>query len=321
MQNTTLYIIYALLFVVVVMLVEGIYLLVSDTSKDERIANKRMAMLNKSPNEVPVDLLMKKYEGSRFNKALSSFVPNLKRILWAADVKLTVVGFFRLVLLLSIFLAVVFRMGLRLENFVAIPLGIFIGCAFPYLFLRIKAAKRQALFSDQLCPAIDLVCRSLQAGHPAVVALEMVSREMPDPIGTEFGIAMDQTNYGMDRNQALSKIIERFPEPDLRFFVSSLEIQRQTGANLVEILQNLTKVIRDRKGMRKKVKAMSAEGRFTAMIVGALPFAVAMVLAMLNPGYYTENASDPLQIILLVAPAFLYVIGMVWLWRMVNIKI
>lgn len=321
MQNTTLYIIYALIFVVVVMLVEGIYMLISDTAKDERIANKRMAMINNSPDDAPVLLLMQKYEGSRFNKSISSFLPNLKRKLWAADVNLTVLGFFRLTGAIAILLAFILRMGVGLDLFMAIPLAVFLGFALPYVFLSIKASKRQQLFSDQLCPAIDLVCRSLQAGHPAVVALEMVSREMPDPIGTEFGIAMDQTNYGMDRNQALSKIIERFPDADLRFFVSALEIQRSTGANLVEILQNLSKVIRDRKGMRKKVKAMSAEGRFTAMIVGALPFGVAFTLAGLNPGYYSENASDPLQVILLVIPAFLYVIGMIWLWRMVNIKI
>lgn len=321
MQNTTLYIIYALIFVVVLMLVEGIYLLISDTSKDERIANKRMAMINDSPDDAPVLLLMQKYEGSRLNKAIASFLPNLKRKLWAADINLTVIGFFRLVALFSTVLTIIFRFGLGAELWAAILGGMLLGVGAPYAYLSAKASKRQRMFSDQLCPAIDLVCRSLQAGHPAVVALEMVSREMPDPIGTEFGIAMDQTNYGMDRNVALSKIAERFPDADLRFFVSALEIQRSTGANLVEILQNLTKVIRDRKGMRKKVKAMSAEGRFTAMIVGALPFAVATVLAALNPGYYTENAGDPLQTILLVVPSFLYVIGMIWLWRMVNIKI
>lgn len=321
MQNTTLYIVYALLFVVVVMLVEGIYLLVSDTNKDERIANKRMAMINNSPDDAPVLLLMQKIEGSRLNRSIASILPNLKRKLWAADVKLTVLGFFRLTLVLSIALAALFNLVLGFDLIVAIPQAILIGFGAPYSYLTAKAAKRQRIFSDQLCPAIDLVCRSLQAGHPAVVALEMVSREMPDPIGTEFGIAMDQTNYGMDRNVALSKIIDRFPDADLRFFVSALEIQRSTGANLVEILQNLTQVIRNRKGMRKKVKAMSAEGRFTAMIVGGLPFAVAAVLAGLNPGYYTENAGDPLQTILLVVPSILYVIGMTWLWRMVNIKI
>lgn len=321
MQNTTLYIIYALIFVVVVMLVEGLYLLISDTSKNERIANKRMAMMANSPDDAPVLLLMQKYEGNALNKLFASFLPNLKRKLWAADVNLTVLGYFQLTIFIAVLFTVAFKVLAGLPFIAAIPAGLVLGLAGPFLFLSLKAARRQKQFSDQLCPAIDLVCRSLQAGHPAVVALEMVSREMPDPIGTEFGIAMDQTNYGMDRNQALMKVIERFPDPDLRFFVSALEIQRSTGANLVEILQNLTKVIRDRKGMRQKVKAMSAEGRFTAMVVGILPIGLAMVLALLNPGYYTDNGSDPLQIVLLIIPVILYVIGMVWLWRMVNIKI
>ena len=92
MENSTLYIIYALLFVVVVMLVEGIYLLISDSTKDERIANQRMALMNNSPDDAPILLLMQRYEGSRINKKVSSFLPNLKRKLWAADVKLTVLG-------------------------------------------------------------------------------------------------------------------------------------------------------------------------------------------------------------------------------------
>jgi len=272
MQNTSVYIIYALIFVVVVTFVEGLYMLVSDTSKDERIANQRMALINKTEDDAAALLLLKKQEGSSLNRRIASFIPKLNGMLWAANVRLTVTGFIMIVVGISLALTALLTLLLNTSIFLALPIAIIFGSVLPYVFLSIKAARRRRLFSEQLCPAIDLVCRSLQAGHPAVVALEMVSKEMPDPIGTEFGIAMDETNYGLDRNQALSNIAHRFPDPDLRFFVSAMEIQRNTGANLVEILHNLTKVIRDRMGMRKKVKAMSAEGRFTALVVGGMQF-------------------------------------------------
>lgn len=321
MQGNSLYVIYALIFVVVVMLVEGIYLLISDPAKDERIANKRMALINETDDDGVGLLLLSKQNGSALNQRIAKIIPNLNSMLWAANVSLTVSGF--LMISFAVFLAMFFAFTIlgNLSTLLAIPLGLLLGIAIPYLFLSIKASRRRKLFGEQLCPAIDLVCRSLQAGHPAVVALEMVSKEMPDPIGTEFGIAMDQTNYGMDRNVAMSQIAERFPNPDLRFFISALEIQRSTGANLVEILGNLTTVIRNRIGMRKKVKAMSSEGRFTALIVGVLPFAVALILSVMNPGHFTDYATDPLQMIMLGIPAVMYVIGMFWLWRMVNIKI
>lgn len=321
MEGSLIYILYAAIFVGVIMLVEGIYLLFSDPTKDERIANQRMQLINDTDSHTAGLMLIKRAENNSFGNRLSRILPNLNGLLWAANVKLTAVGFIGLVIIIAFILSAMMMVLGNLPFFIAIPIAIVLGVAFPFLFLMFKAAQRRKLFSEQLCPAIDLVCRSLQAGHPAVVALEMVSKEMPDPIGTEFGIAMDQTNYGMDRNDALSEIATRFPDPDLRFFISALEIQRNTGANLVEILQNLTKVIRDRIGMRKKIVAMSAEGRFTAIIVGLLPFVIGFLISVINPTHYTEYGDDPLQIMLLIAPAVLYVLGMTWLWRMVNIKV
>ena len=321
MQNTTLYVIYALIFVVVVMLVEGIYLLISDPTKNERIANRRMELISKTNDETAGIRLLNRQKGGSFNQKISSILPKLDGMLWAANSKLTASGF----VMTMVALVVIVFLALSLTGFMPVfPAMVFalaFGIIVPLFAMSRKAKKRRQKFSEQLCPAIDLVCRSLQAGHPAVVALEMVSREMPDPIGTEFGIAMDQVNFGLDRNVALANVAERFPDPDLRFFNSALEIQRSTGANLVEILSNLSRVIRNRIGMRKKIKAMSAEGRFTALIVGILPFGVAVMIGSLNPGHYLDHANDPMQIIGLVIPAFLYVIGMVWIWRMVNIKI
>jgi tight adherence protein B len=184
-----------------------------------------------------------------------------------------------------------------------------------------KSAKQQRLFGEQLVPAIDLISRGLQAGHPAAVALEMVAREMADPIGTEFGLAIDEINYGLERSVALNNIAKRFPNGDLRFFNSALEVQRETGGNLVGVLNNLSSVIRERRAMRKKVWALSSEGRFTALIVGILPFAMLLVISAINPGYYTENIDDPNFILGMSIPVVFYILGMYTIWKMVNIRI
>ena len=316
-----LYILYAVIFTTVILLVEGLFFMLSSTTKDDQAANQRMKMIHKTGDSTAGILLLRRQTGSRLNQRFAAMVPGLSKTLWAANLRLTTSGFLMLCSMITILLFFLLSFTSAVNNFIILLSSMFLGFFIPYLWIRMKASHRQKLFAEQLCPAIDLVSRGLQAGHPAPVALEMVSREMPDPIGTEFGIAIDEMNYGLDRNIALSNIAQRFPNPDLRFFNSALEVQRETGGNLVEILNNLTSVIRARIGMRKKIKAVSAEGRFSALIVGLLPFILVVTISFLNPPYYTENGSDPLQIIGLSIPAVLYVLGMFWLWRMVNIKI
>jgi tight adherence protein B len=321
MGQNGIYIIYALIFMTVLLVVEGLYFLVSTTTQNEEAANKRMKLINKTGDDHIGITLLQNRANKNQNTGSDSFVEKIQKLLWAANSKLTVSGFFMLTGGIMIALFVIqfflFQNGLILGLLTAIPFGFGV----PYMVIKFKASKQQKLFSEQLVPAIDLVSRGLQAGHPAAVALEMVSKEMPDPIGTEFGLAMDEINYGQDRNVALGNIAQRFPNPDLRFFNSALEVQRETGGNLVEVLNSLSDVIRTRRAMRKKIWALSAEGRFSALIVGALPFVMVLVISLLNPGYYTEYASDPIQMIGLCIPVVLYVIGMYWIWKMIHIEI
>jgi len=321
MGTYTLYIIYALIFMTVLLLVEGVYFLVSTTTKSEQAANKRMKLIDKTGDaHIGITLLENRSKRGR-NSDTDSFIEKIQKMLWAANSKLTASGFFMLCIALTAIIFVIYFVILNTNPLMAIPAALVKGVGIPYVVMRAKAAKQQKLFGEQLCPAIDLVSRGLQAGHPAAVALEMVSKEMPDPIGTEFGLAMDEINYGLDRNIALGNIANRFPNPDLRFFNSALEVQKETGGNLVDVLNSLSDVIRTRRAMRKKVWALSAEGRFSALIVGALPFVMLFIISVLNPGYYTEYATDPVQIIGLIIPAILYIAGMYWIWKMIHIRI
>jgi len=160
------------------------------------------------------------------------------------------------------------------------------GFLMPVFYLKRRRGKKMQTFGKQLPEAIDLITRSLKAGHPVPVAISMVAREMPDPIGTEFGMVADEVTYGSDLVTALTGLYKRVGHPDLPLLVSSVSIQATTGGNLREILDGLSKVIRDRLKMKAKVRAISAEGRMSAIFLTAMPIMLFMVLALLTPNYY-----------------------------------
>lgn len=315
------YIIYALIFIAVILLVEGLYFLISTTTQNEQAANKRMKLIDKTGDAQIGMSLLENRSRRRAGKSSNSMLEKLQKRLWSSGTNLTVAGFFICAILIAM---AIFSYNYFISNnniIFSVALSSVVGLGLPFAFISYKSSKQNKLFGEQLVPAIDLISRGLQAGHPPAVALEMVSREMPDPIGTEFGLAIDEINYGLERNVALNNITNRFPNADLRFFNSALEVQRETGGNLVTVLNNLSNVIRERRAMRKKVWALSSEGRFTALVVGALPFFVFIIMSAANPTYYTEYSDDPAFIIGMIFPAVFYVVGMYMIWKMVNIRI
>jgi tight adherence protein B len=166
---------------------------------------------------------------------------------------------------------------------VVVPLGI----------LRFLRNRRQRKFTDQFAEALDIIIRSLRAGHPVPAALRMVAREMPDPIGTEFGMAEDEITYGLDLNTAMRNMLERVGQEDLPLFVTSVAIQASSGGNLTEILENLTDVIRMRTKMRRKIRALSAEGRISAIILSSVPVLLFVIINWLSPSFYSANWDHP----------------------------
>ena len=143
----------------------------------------------------------------------------------------------------------------------------------------------------------------------------------PDPIGTEFGIAIDEMAVGLDRDEALGNMVQRFPLPELHLFVAAIQITRETGGNLAEVFLKLADVIRAKATLRKKVSALTAEGRMSCIILAALPVALFAILNLLRPEFYGEVAKDPLFAPMMTAPPILLVIGVAMIWRMVNFKI
>ena len=163
--------------------------------------------------------------------------------------------------------------------------------------------------------------RGLRAGHPIAAALDLLTVEMPDPVGSQFGIAVDEVTYGAELRDALQSMAERWNLDDMRMFVVSLSVQNETGGNLAEILENLSKVIRERAAMFMKVRALSSEGRMTAVMLTVLPIFTFVLLFIVNASFFLDVANDPWFVPGFVFLLVLYLIGFFTIRKMVDLKV
>jgi tight adherence protein B len=196
-----------------------------------------------------------------------------------------------------------------------------LGAVLPIMFLNFKATRMHRKMEEQFPVALDVFVRGLRAGHPIAAALDLLTVEMADPIGTQFGMAVDEVTYGADLRDALQNMAERWELDDMRMFVVSLSVQNETGGNLAEILENLSQVIRERQSMFLKVRALSSEGRMTATMLTVLPIFTFVVLFLFNPGFFLDVANDPWFIPGFMMLFALYVIGFMTIRKMVDLKV
>jgi tight adherence protein B len=191
----------------------------------------------------------------------------------------------------------------------------------PLMVFQFKANRTRKRMQEQFPVALDVFVRGLRAGHPIAAALDLLTVEMPDPIGSQFGIVVDEVTYGADLRDALQAMADRWGLDDMRMFVVSLSVQNETGGNLAEILENLSKVIRERASMMMKVRALSSEGRMTAIMLTALPIFAFSVLFITNPAFYLDVSDDPAFVPGFAGLIVLYIIGFVSMRRMVDLKV
>jgi tight adherence protein B len=202
---------------------------------------------------------------------------------------------------------------------VAVIVGISAGFL-PIAFVKHMAARRLAVFEEQFPEAIDLIARALRAGHALPTALQMVSDEIPQPVGGEFRLLFDQQNFGMSLPDALKAFGQRIPLVDARFFVTAVLTQRETGGNLSEVLDKLSSVIRDRFKVKRQVRAVSAHGRITGWVLGALPPVVAAVLFLISPEHIRLLVDDPLGVQMMLIGLTLQVIGVLAIRRILRVE-
>jgi len=196
-----------------------------------------------------------------------------------------------------------------------------LGAALPIMILNFKATRMRKKMQDQFPVALDVFVRGLRAGHPIAAALDLLTVEMPDPIGTQFGMAVDEVTYGADLRDALQNMAERWDLDDMRMFVVSLSVQNETGGNLAEILENLSQVIRERHSMYLKVRALSSEGRMTAVMLTVLPVFTFVVLFLFNPPFFLDVANDPWFVPGFLVLIALYITGFITIRKMVDLKV
>jgi tight adherence protein B len=191
----------------------------------------------------------------------------------------------------------------------------------PILFLVWKRQKRLQQFEAQFPDGLDAMARAIRAGNALSSAVQLVGDEMPNPIGGEFRRVFEETQLGMDPGEALSRLAERTPTDDVRFFCTAVAIQRGSGGNLAEILDRLSEVIRERFKVLSHARALSAQHRWSAICVGVSPIAFAVILELLNPGYFTPMMESPLAPLLLGAGFVMEAIGFLMVWRIAKIKV
>lgn len=316
----SIYLIWSFVAVSAGLTVEAIYLLCFSTASYRSQINRRLMMSKdrKDRESVLIELRRERGLTSTGNFRLS-FVA-LNRLIVQSGIT---IGFTPLVVIIATtagiaFAATAFFRGNLLEAALAALLA---GMALPYVVLRMLRSRRQKRFAAQFPDALDIIVRSLRAGHPVPIAITMVGREMPDPIGSEFGMVSDEVTYGAGLETAMRNLYGRIGSDDLPLFVTAVGIQGSTGGNLGEILENLSGVIRQRFKMRRKIRALAAEGRASAMILSALPIGLFIVVQVLVPNFYAAVWHEQLTKVLLGFGAGWMMVGNLIMFKMVNFKI
>ncbi len=294
--------------------------------------NKRMKMIGRGNSREEIMIKLRKNDPNEGQGLLGPFA-NLsimfrRKLMMAAipytsiQIMLAMVVLFAVLLIGTILL--VFALdytitGGILQLLVAFSAALAIGI--PIMTIAYLSERRRKKMQEQFPVALDIFVRALRSGHPVASAIELVTQEMPDPIGSQFGLVFDEVSYGADLTEALDDMAERWAMDDIRMFVVSLSIQSETGGNLAEILDNLSRVIRERASLYLKVRALSSEGRMTGWLLTALPIFTFVSLFSLNPGFYLGVAEDPIFYIGFPLLILWYFVGVYSIRRMVDLKV
>ncbi len=317
------YLLYGLVFFGVLLFVEGAYFFIRDTKRDsERATNQRMRLRASGMGGREVIMTLRRDTGQNS----MWMVGPLKRInglISESGLAISTGRFFLIMAALTMFLWLGMTYLADARAILTLPLAILLGVGAPVLYLMGAKRRRINRFAEQMPDALDIIVRSLRAGHPISAAIGLVAKEMPDPIGTEFGLLIDEMTYGLELTEALERMRLRVDHPDLQFMVVTVTVQHGTGGNLAEVLANLAGVIRDRYRLYKKVDALSAEGRISGVVLAALPFFVGLIMYVVSPTakYYMASAKSPIFMIVLMVATVWYLLSIYVMYKIIKIRV
>lgn len=325
MDDYLYYLFILLAFVAIVLLIEGIYLIWNAYKGPETVRmEKRLRTISAGGRSSTETSLVKERllsESPVLERLLMQIprIHSLDRLLIQSGMPLSVATFIG-------YTAMAFLGGLAVASllnvtfFMVIVAAILVG-GVPFFFVLSARRKRLEKIELQLPDAIDLMARALKAGHAFSGALQMVSEEGPEPIAEEFRTTFDEVNYGITLQDALSGLSARIPSTDLRYFVIAVLIQRESGGNLSELLENISSLIRARLKLLGTIRVLSAEGRLSAWILTCLPFALALVIYLVNPEFLSVLFTDPAGPKLIGGALTMMVFGIFVMSRIVKIRV
>jgi tight adherence protein B len=299
---------------------EAVYLLFFATTSYRNSINRRLSLSKGKTDRESVLIELRRERGLTSGGNYQMGMIAFNRLILQSGLTIGIPRFFVVVGTASI-LAFGLTMVIRADIIEAGLALLFTSTVLPYFVLRTMRSRRQKKFAAQFPDSLDIIVRSLRAGHPVPIAVNMVGREMGDPIGSEFGIVTDEVTYGADMEAAMRNLYARIGSDDLPLFVTAVAIQGSTGGNLGEILGNLSGVIRDRFKMRRKIRALAAEGRASAMILSALPIGLFIVIQFITPEFYAAVWHEHLTKVMLTGAGIWMLIGNFIMFKMVNFKI
>ena len=314
------YLIYLLVALAAGLAVEAVYLLFFNTRSYRKNVNRRLKLQDKQADRESVLVQLRRERGLSTTGDYRLPLVALNRLILQSGLKLGI-GTFAIYLVVLALFAFGLVMITREDLLQASGAALFCCTLLPLLVLKFKRSRRQKKFGAQFADALDIIVRSLRAGHPVPISITMVAREMADPIGSEFGIVADEITYGADLETGMRNLYFRIGQDDLPLFVTAVAIQSSTGGNLGEILENLSAVIRQRFKMRRKVRALASEGRASAMILSSLPILMFIVIQIITPDFYASVWNEDLTKICLAGAAGWMAIGNFIMFRMVNFRI
>jgi tight adherence protein B len=320
------------IFAAVFLVVEQLISLIRQRQKGANAINKRLQMIEGGTDREIITSRLRKSQKGTFDKVpgfIGRMGRSVERSVIASGVSMPGNQIFIAMAAASAVVSIIVMIGSAVGGYalnfgiiqLSLILGVAVGTGIPLIVLSKMANGRRKKMQEQFPIALDIFVRGLRSGHPISSALELLTREMEDPIGSEFGMVVDEVSYGRDLRDALQTMADRWGIEDIQMFVVSLSVQNETGGNLAEILSNLSSVIRDRASMFMKVRALSSEGRMTALLLTALPVLTFVGLFLVSPTFYLDVSEDPAFLPGVIGLIVLYFMGFFSIRRMVDLKV
>jgi len=314
--------IYVAIFGSVLLVIQGLYLLLYGKSiQHDSKLNRRLELMSKGKSKTDVIEQLRKERSVHVKRDTIPLYGLLSDRAQKANIAFTPKTLLMLMGGLSLFSFVMLTLGTSAPLPVRLVIGIAMGVGGVFFWVSSKAKKRISAIEEQLAEAVDLMVRSLRVGHPFSAALAIAADEIADPLGTELGLIADEIAYGRDAGEALAEFGNRVGLPDIGFLAVAVSIQQKSGGNLAEILNGLSKVIRARFKLFRRVRAITAEAKWSGMFLSGFPILAMVMIQIIKPDYYDPVKGTPLYIPLAIVVGLFLVVNVLYMRKMTDIKV